>query len=286
MQSSKRKMAFSINGANQLDIFRWKNESWPLPQITHNNEVLSYQWSRCESQNNNASGRKYRRRSKLPWGKAILNGPQHIKKKIDRLDYIKIRNFFSSKDTMKRILGQATECETFADICLTKDLSTEYERTLTNQKIHIAIGKDLNWQFTERTSKRSICCSVTQSCPTLCEPMDCSMPGFTVHHRFPEFAQTHFHWVDDAIQPSHPQTSPSPPALSLSRHQGLFQWVGSLHQVANKYRKMCSVSLGLREMQINRTIKYHCTLQPEWLTQKWLIIPCVGDEMEWSVFVF
>ena len=65
--------------------------------------------------------------------------------------------------------------------------------------------------------------------------MDCSMPGFPVHHYLPEFAQTQIHWVDDAIQPSHPSPPASPPALNLSQHQGLFQWVGSLHQVV-KYR--------------------------------------------------
>ena len=59
----------------------------------------------------------------------------------------------------------------------------------------------------------------------------CSTPGFPVHHQLPELAQTHTHWVSDAIQPSHP-SSPSPPAFNLSQHQGLFQWVSSSHQVA------------------------------------------------------
>ena len=68
--------------------------------------------------------------------------------------------------------------------------------------------------------------------PTLCNPMDCSMPDFPVFHYLPEFAQTHVHWVSDAIQPSHPLSSPSPPALNLSQHQGLIQWVDSSHQVA------------------------------------------------------
>ena len=67
------------------------------------------------------------------------------------------------------------------------------------------------------------CCSVAQSCPTLCDPMDCSTPGFPVFHCLLEFAQTHVHQVDDAIQPSHPLSSPSPPALNLSQHQGFFQ---------------------------------------------------------------
>ena len=73
---------------------------------------------------------------------------------------------------------------------------------------------------------------VTQSCPTLCDPMDCSMPGFPVHHQLPELTQTQVHRIDDAIQPSHPLSSPSLPAFSLSQHQGLFKWVSSLHQVA------------------------------------------------------
>ena len=74
--------------------------------------------------------------------------------------------------------------------------------------------------------------SVTQSCPTLCDPMDCSMPALPVHHQLPELAQTHVLWVGDAIQPSHPLLSPSPPSFTLSQHQGLFQWVSSSHQVA------------------------------------------------------
>ena len=70
---------------------------------------------------------------------------------------------------------------------------------------------------------------VTQSCPTLCNPMDCSTPGLPVHHQPPEFTQTHLHWVSDAIQPFHPLSSPSPPTFNLSQHQCLFQWVSSSH---------------------------------------------------------
>ena len=73
--------------------------------------------------------------------------------------------------------------------------------------------------------------SVAQSCPTLCDPVDCSTPGLLVHQQLQEFTQTHVHWVSDAIQPSHPLLSPSP-ALSLSQHQGLFKWVSCSHQVA------------------------------------------------------
>ena len=72
---------------------------------------------------------------------------------------------------------------------------------------------------------------VAQSCLTLCDPMNCSMPGLPVHHQLLEFTQTHVHWVGDAIQPSHPLPSPSPD-LNISQHQGLFKSMSSLHQVA------------------------------------------------------
>ena len=74
--------------------------------------------------------------------------------------------------------------------------------------------------------------SVTQSYPTRCDPVDCSTPGFPVHHQPLEPTQTHVHWVCEAIQFSSPLLSPSPPAFNLSQHQGLFQWVSSSHQVA------------------------------------------------------
>ena len=74
--------------------------------------------------------------------------------------------------------------------------------------------------------------SVAQLCPTLCDPMVCSMPGLPVYHPLPEFTQTHVHWVGDAIQPSYPLSSPSPPTLNFSQHQGLFKWVSSSLQVA------------------------------------------------------
>ena len=74
--------------------------------------------------------------------------------------------------------------------------------------------------------------SVAQLCLTLCNPVDCTMLGFPVHHQFPEPAQTHVHQVSDAIQPLHLLLSSSPPAINLSQHQGLFQWVSSLHQMA------------------------------------------------------
>ena len=74
--------------------------------------------------------------------------------------------------------------------------------------------------------------SVSQLCPTLCGHVGCSTPGLPVHHQLPELTQTHVHGVGDATQPSHPLSSPYPPAFNLSQHQGLFQWVSSSHQVA------------------------------------------------------
>ena len=88
--------------------------------------------------------------------------------------------------------------------------------------------------------------SVAQSCPTLCDPMNCSMPGLPVHHQLPEFTQTHVYQVSDAIQPSHPLLSPSPPVPNPSQHQSLFQWVNSLYEVAVFY---CSFSFGISQME-------------------------------------
>ena len=85
--------------------------------------------------------------------------------------------------------------------------------------------------------------SVTQSCPTLCSPMDCSTPGLPVHRQLLEFTQIHVHRVGDAIQPSQPPSSPSPPAFNLSQHQGLFKLVNSSHQVAVSIGTSASASV-------------------------------------------
>ena len=91
----------------------------------------------------------------------------------------------------------------------------------------------LHAQVTSSHSKTSYCsCSVVKSHPTLCNPMDCSTPGFPVLHYLPEFAQTHVHRVSDAIQPSYPLSSSSPFAITCSQHQSFFQWVSFSHQVA------------------------------------------------------
>ena len=83
-----------------------------------------------------------------------------------------------------------------------------------------------------------LCFSVTKWCPTLCDPMDYSTPGFPVLHYLPGFAQTPVHRVGDAIRPSHPLSSPST-AFNLSQHQGLFKWLSTLHQVAKVLAFQC-----------------------------------------------
>ena len=97
-----------------------------------------------------------------------------------------------------------------------------------------------------RHTQRVCChCSVAKSYPSLCDSMDCSMPGFPVHHHLPEFAQTHVHWVSNAIQPSHPLLAPSPPAFNLSQDQGIFQWAVSSYQMA----KLLELQLQHRSFQ-------------------------------------
>ena len=84
-------------------------------------------------------------------------------------------------------------------------------------------AKTFNSRHSHAMSAHRSRCSVTKPCTTLCDPMDCSTPGLPVRHQLLEFTQTHVHWVSDAIQPSHPLSSPSPPAFNLSQHQGLFK---------------------------------------------------------------
>ena len=107
-------------------------------------------------------------------------------------------------------------------------LGQQRESAVSNHHLHLSgqCTKNLLWFHPIQFS------SVTQSCPTLCDPMDRSTPGLPVHHQLPQFTQIHVHWVGDAIQPSHPLSSPSPPVFSLSQHQGPFKWVSASHQVA------------------------------------------------------
>ena len=89
--------------------------------------------------------------------------------------------------------------------------------------------------------------SVTQLCPTLCDPMNCSTPGLHVHHQLWEFIQTHVHWVSDSIQLFYPLSSPSPHAFNLSQHQGLFKWVSSSHQVPKILKFQLQLPMNIQE---------------------------------------
>ena len=102
----------------------------------------------------------------------------------------------------------------------------------------------LHFQVSWEPSQYFCCgyCSVAKLCSTLCNPMDCSMPGFPALHYLLKFAQIHVHWVSDATQPSHSLLPYTPFAFSLSQHQGIFQWVGPLHQVAKVLEFSFSIS--------------------------------------------
>jgi len=109
--------------------------------------------------------------------------------------------------------------------------------------------------------------SVAQLCLTLCNPMDCSTPGLSVHHQLRELAQTHVHWVGDAIQPSHPLWSPSPSAFNLSQHQGLFHesvlcirwpkyWSFSFSiSPSNEYSRLISFRIDSFDLAVQGTLK-------------------------------
>ena len=90
----------------------------------------------------------------------------------------------------------------------------------------------LHYPVRDKSSRDVSISSVSQSCPAICDPMDCSTPGSPNHHQLPELTQTHVHQVGDAIQPAHLLSSTSPPTFNLSQHQDLFKWVSSSHQVA------------------------------------------------------
>ena len=94
------------------------------------------------------------------------------------------------------------------------------------------VDKVGDWDWHICTTTTAQFSSVAQSCLTLCNPMKRSTPGLPVHHQLPESTKTHVHCVGNAIQPSHPLSSPSSPALNLPQHQGFFEWVSSFHQVA------------------------------------------------------
>ena len=173
-----------------------------------------------------------------------------VKTNINKWDLIKFKSFCIAK-TINKVNRQPSKRETIIANETTDERinfqniqaahTTQYQKNNPNKKQE----KDLNRHFSKedipmankhvKRSSTSLIIqfsSVTQLCPTLCDPMNHSTPGLPVQHQLPEFTQSHVHWVGDAIQPSHPLSSPSPPALNLSQHQGLFKWVSSSYQVA------------------------------------------------------
>ena len=147
-------------------------------------------------------------------------------------DSLKTKNravIWSSNPTSRYISGENHYSKTSMHPNIHSS-SVEYPGHESNQNIHwqmngwrrCVIYAKWNTQFS----------SVTHLCPTLCDPMNCGMPGLPVQCQVPEPTQIHVHWIGDATQPSHPLSSPSPPALNLSQNQSLFKWVSSLHQVA------------------------------------------------------
>ena len=110
------------------------------------------------------------------------------------------------------LLGVVRECKSSLKMTLC------YISLIFSIQFEVCFVSFFEAQFTSVTEVQSL-----QLCPTLCDPMDSSTPGLPVHHQLPEPIQTHVHCISDAIQPSHPLSSPSPPAFNLSQHQGLFQ---------------------------------------------------------------
>ena len=142
-----------------------------------------------------------------------------------------LRNFSSTKSPWTKW------CVFFLWMLLCQNLMARADTDMWVPRTVLVGFLKLNHPYNHGVSllDHKVCCSVTKSCSTLFTLMDCSIPGFPVLHYLPEFAQTHVHWVGDAIQPSHSLSSPSSLALNLCQHRGLFQWVSSSHQVWPKY---------------------------------------------------
>jgi len=163
-----------------------------------------------------------------------------IKTKVKKWDLIKLKSFCTAKKTINKVKRHSSQWEKIiANETTDKGLISKiYKQVIqlnarnTNNPIR-KWEKDLNRcffkediQMANKHMKRwstLVIIQFSQSCPTLCDPMNCSMPGLPIHHQLPEFTQTHVHRVSVAIQPSHPLSSPSPPAPNPSQHQSLFQ---------------------------------------------------------------
>ena len=134
------------------------------------------------------------------------------------------------RDTLKTALNSVIIFDLPQDVlsAAISPANSNIQRNLSLITLYNTFTKSLNIQCISSVQFSS----VTQLCPALCDPMNRSTPGLLVHHQLPEFTQIHVHWFGGAIQPSHPLSSPSPPAVNPSQHQGLFQWGNFWHEVA------------------------------------------------------
>ena len=152
-----------------------------------------------------------------------------IKTKVNKWDLIKLKGFCTAKKTISKVKRQPSEWEKItANEIADKGLISKIYKQLIQLNIRKTNNPNKKWEkeLNRHFSKEDISQSVSlvaQSCPTLCDPINCSTPGLSVHHQLPEFTQIHVHRVSDAIQPSHPQSSPPPPASNPSQHQRIFQ---------------------------------------------------------------
>ena len=166
-------------------------------------------------------------KSKLSFASSLLLKPYcfPLGSLLIMLEYIS-QEFFQTKSLYDKFLWSLKALNNFISSLHLGNSLAGYK--ITDPKLVVQHSVDFYYNISCISVQFSL---VTQSCLTLCDSVDCSTSGFPVHHQVPELAQTHGHWVSDAIQPSHPLSSPSS-AFNLSQHQGLFQWVSSSHQMA------------------------------------------------------
>ena len=166
---------------------------------------------------------------KVPWcssRNSLLGNQQNEKENLQKI----FASHITDKGLMFRTCKESLQLDNKKQIT---QLKTRQRLDISSKKVYkwsIDMWKDAQKML--KTNHSVQFSSVAQSCPILCDPVNCSTPGLPVHHQLPEFTQTHVHRVGDAIQPSNPLSSPSPPAPNPSQHQGLFQWVNSSHEVA------------------------------------------------------